>query len=60
MSLTVRCEKTRCHADLRVAIVFSECIGDLSRAGVMVQRPGNRNLGSQEYQLTFNGKCTTI
>jgi len=39
----------------RVAILFSECIGDLSRAGVRVRRPGNRNLGSQEYQLTFNG-----
>jgi len=34
-------------ADLRVAILFSECIGDLSRAGVRVQRPGNRNLARE-------------
>jgi hypothetical protein len=27
----------------RVAILFSECIGDLSRVGVGVQRPGNGN-----------------
>jgi hypothetical protein len=33
----------RILADLRVAILFSECIGDLSRAGVRVQRPGNGN-----------------
>jgi len=33
------------QADFRVAILFSECIGDLSRAGVRVQRPGNRNMG---------------
>ena len=26
-----------------LAILFSECIGDLSRVGVMVQRPGNGN-----------------
>jgi len=32
-----------------------QCIGDLSRAGVRVQRPGNRNMGSREYQLTFSG-----
>ena len=31
----------RILADLRVAILFSECIGDLSRAGVRVHRPGN-------------------
>jgi hypothetical protein len=43
------------EADLRVAILFSECIGDLSRAGVRVQRSGNRNPGSREYHLTFNG-----
>jgi hypothetical protein len=41
------------QADLRVAILFSKCIGDLSRAGVRVQRPVNRNLGSREYRLTF-------
>ena len=31
------CERLT-QADLRVAILFSECIGDLSRAGVRVQR----------------------
>jgi len=35
------------QADLRVAILFSECIGDLSRAGVRVQRPGNGNLARE-------------
>jgi hypothetical protein len=35
------------QADLRVAILFSKCIGDLSRAGVRVQRPGNGNLGRE-------------
>ena len=33
----------RTLADLRVAIQFSECIADLSRVGVTVQRPGNGN-----------------
>jgi len=34
-------------ADLRVAILFSECIGDLSRAGVRVQRQGMENLARE-------------
>ncbi|WP_221304826.1 hypothetical protein, partial [Tunturiibacter gelidoferens] len=33
----------RTLADLRVAILFSECIADLLRVGVTVQRPGNGN-----------------
>jgi hypothetical protein len=33
----------RILVDLRVAILFSECIGDLSRVGVRVQRPVNGN-----------------
>ena len=33
----------RTLADLRVAILFSGCIGDLSRVGVRVQRLGNGN-----------------
>jgi hypothetical protein len=35
----IKGEKTL--ADLRAAILFSECIGDLLRVGVRVQRPGN-------------------
>src|ERR1700756_4493919 len=42
-------------ADLTVAILFSGCIGNLSLAGVRVQRPGNGSMGSRKYQLTFNG-----
>jgi hypothetical protein len=37
------------QADLRVAILFNECIGDLLRAGVRVQRPGNRNLARENF-----------
>ena len=33
----------RTLADLRVVILFSECIGGLSRVGVSVQRPENGN-----------------
>jgi hypothetical protein len=36
-------KRRRTLADLRVAILFSECIGGLSRVGVSVQRPGNGN-----------------
>lgn len=35
------------QAELSVAIVFSECIGDLSRGGVRVQRAGNGNLARE-------------
>src|SRR5215470_12923875 len=36
-STALRAAGTWSHADFRVAILFSECIGDLSRAGVRVQ-----------------------
>jgi len=53
-SVTASCENFP-DADLTVAILFSGCIGDLSLAGVRVQRPGNGSMGSRKYQLTFNG-----
>ena len=44
----------RTLADLRVAILFSECIGGLSRAGVRDQRSGNRNQESQKFTLDID------
>jgi hypothetical protein len=39
-------EGRRILDDLRAEILFSDCIGDLSRVGVRVQRPGNGNPAS--------------